>query len=81
MSISTLHFETQVSENGAIAIPLVPERHGEKVSVAVHFTTPPPTPEMVQEFMDKFRGCLKGMTREEFYRQKAERIMGDLIPT
>jgi hypothetical protein len=36
-----------------------------------------PKPEHVLEFMEAWRGCLKGMTEEDFYQAKLERITGE----
>jgi hypothetical protein len=36
-----------------------------------------PKPEHVLEFMEHWRGCLKGMTEKDFYQAKTERITGE----
>jgi hypothetical protein len=36
-----------------------------------------PKPEHVLEFMEAWQGCLEGMTEEDFYRIKYERITGE----
>jgi hypothetical protein len=36
-----------------------------------------PKPEHVQEFMRAWYGCLEGMTEEDFYKAKLERITGE----
>ncbi len=76
--MSLLQFETQVSPEGVISLPPIPELHGRKVVVRVEDDNewPNPTDEQLNKMYDLCRGCLEGMTEEEYDQLREERILG-----
>ena len=83
-----LQYETQISPEGHITLPPLPEYHSRRVIVLVdeeHNESNEQipvkrkrkaTPEEAQRFMDICCGCLAGLSDEEFEQVKMERILG-----
>ena len=86
--MSVLQYETQVSPEGFIMLPPMPEYYNCKVIVSVDEEqnklsekTPSKkkrkaTPEEAQVFMDICYGCLAELSDEEFEQMKQERVLG-----
>ena len=82
-----LQYETQVSPEGYITLPPLPEYRDRKIVVSLdeeknklNEQTPnkkkrKATPEEAQVFMDTCYGCLEGLSNEEFEQMKMERIL------
>ena len=80
--MSIVQYETQVSPEGLITLPPIPEYYNCKVTVSVDEKPPikkkrKATPEEAQAFMDTCYGCLAELSDEEFERMKMERILGN----
>ena len=74
-----LQYETQVSPEGYITLPPLPEYRGRKIEVVLRTQDeecPTPTDEQLEKMYTMCRGCLEGMTQEEFDQLREERIMG-----
>ena len=84
-----LQYETQVSPEGHITLPL--EYRNRKVVISAEWIDaaekwgnvvhadnewPTPTDEQLEKMYTMCRGCLEGMTQEEFDQLREERIMG-----
>jgi len=74
-----LQYETQVSSEGYITLPPLSEYRDRKIEVVLQTQDeewPPPTDEQLEKMYTMCRGCLEGMTQEEFDQLREERIMG-----
>ena len=77
--MATFHFQTHVPSNGVLTLPPFPEyrnRHIEVVLRTLDDDCPTPTDEQLEKMYNMCRGCLEGMTQEEFEQLREERIMG-----
>ena|GEM_PF-1882340 len=77
--LTTLHFQTHVSDSGVITLPPMPEyrdRHVEVVLRTLDDDCPAPTDEQLEKMYTMCRGCLEGMTQDEFDQLREDRIMG-----
>lgn len=80
--MSRLQFETQVSPEGLITLPPIPELHGHKIVVSVEKIRDRPLeddwrpdPSAVREFFGSRKPLAEELTEEEIERLKRERRM------
>ena len=84
--MTMLQYNVQVGTNGSILIPTTPFTFGAEVEVVLmekygeyqplDDDRPTPTDEQLEKMYIMCRGCLEGMTQEEFDHLREERILG-----
>jgi hypothetical protein len=81
-----IQYNVQAGANGSIVIPTTPFAIGEEIGVVLteqhrqpqpfDDDYPTPTDEQLEKMYTMCRGCLEGMTQEEFEQLREKRILG-----